>query len=415
MTERTFERTIDLARNLCEKLYLDAVTADVQFVFEVDTNVHIEIQAHKSILAVNSPVFHAMFYGSMKEGNKIRIVDASALAFIEFLQFFYLNNVRLTSKNIIEVAYLCKKYEVTKGLQVCEKPLQLSVFDNINNICSDYQALLLLQIDSVVSACKNTMIDNAQKVLESPNFLECDCTTFKRIIELLSSKCAASVIIDAGMAWAKAECQRSNMSLTTKNLKAQLMHTIDLMPFDGLTAEQFSEHMRIYNGFFDCGDLQTIVVKALSQQRNDANESSVGALHCDRSATCESITINSRLTAPYTTIFTTNARLLLTEFYIAETTLPMNFTCSAYVLCEKRHLISQRCKLISGKIAHVILSQPILVEPTNKYAICLDSSFKVIGFKRKPFTNLIKINDDIKINFFNDGMVTRLKFQQPIE
>lgn len=92
----------------------------------------------------------------------------------------------------------------------------------------------------------------------------------------------------------------------------------------------------------------------------------------------------------------------------------MNITCSAIVSCKDRRLFSERYSLIPGEITHVILAQPILLQPNTKYAICLDSPL-AIDFKRKPFTNSIKINDDIKIDFLNDGMVTRIKFQQPIE
>lgn len=246
MTERTFTRAVDLSRNNCKKLYLDEVTADVKFVLNVDieSNDRIEIPAHKNILSINSPVFHTMFYGSMKEGPTIRIVDVSAAAFTEFLQFFYLNHVYLTSKNIIEVAYLCKKYEVAKGLQVCEIPLQDSVVDNIDNICSFYQAILLLQIDSVIKTCENTIAANAHKVLKSTNFLECSSAMFQRILKLLPPKCAASVIVDGGMAWAKAQCQRNNISPNATNLKAQLKQSVDLLPFERLTAEQFSQHIR---------------------------------------------------------------------------------------------------------------------------------------------------------------------------
>lgn len=373
MAERVFVRSAESFRSNCEKLYLDAVTADVKFVFEVvDTAQCIEIQAHKNILSVNSPVFHAMFYGPIKEGNAIRIMDASPSAFTEFLQFFYLNTVRLTSNNIIEVAYLCNKYEVARGLQVCEIPLQESVTDDINNICSEYQAVLLLQIDSVIKVCENAIADNAKQVLESSNFLECNHATFQRILKLVASKCAAATIVNAGIAWAKAQCRRNQMILTTNNLKTQLQGSIGLMPFDRLTAEQFSQHIQNYNGLLSCEELQAIVVKTLSQKRDDNGaKSSATVLDCDRSLDCESVPINTRLTQPslQQTVFSTNVRLLLTEFYIAETTLPMNITCSTHVFCKTNKLIFERCTLIPGKTTHVVLSQPILVQPNIKYAI----------------------------------------------
>lgn len=55
------------------------------------------------------------------------MVDASAAAFKEFLQHFYLAKVQLTSKHIVKVMNLCKKYEVTDGLEACVASLKESL------------------------------------------------------------------------------------------------------------------------------------------------------------------------------------------------------------------------------------------------------------------------------------------------
>lgn len=57
-----------------------------------------------------------MFYGSLKEGNVVKIVDADADSFKEFLQFFYLGEVTLTVENVEIVARLVDKYDILEAV-----------------------------------------------------------------------------------------------------------------------------------------------------------------------------------------------------------------------------------------------------------------------------------------------------------
>lgn len=93
-------------------LYLNSKIADVYFGFDIDTDNPKRVLAHKSILSVLSPVFDTMFYDSLPEQGDIPIVDASAEAFEDFLQFFYICKVQLRSKNVADVMNLCKKIRI---------------------------------------------------------------------------------------------------------------------------------------------------------------------------------------------------------------------------------------------------------------------------------------------------------------
>lgn len=100
------------AKNL-SKLYLNDEYSDVKFVLENE-----EIPANKIILAMASPVFHAMFYGPMKEKDVVQITDANASAFKEFLQLFYLDEVEMSMENIETVIRLADKYDVYDCLEM---------------------------------------------------------------------------------------------------------------------------------------------------------------------------------------------------------------------------------------------------------------------------------------------------------
>lgn len=94
------------AKNL-SKLYLNDEYSDAKFVVQ-----NVEIPVNKNILAVASSVFHAMFYGPLKETGVIQITDANAAAFKEFLQLFYLDEVEFSIKHIDTVTRLADKYDM---------------------------------------------------------------------------------------------------------------------------------------------------------------------------------------------------------------------------------------------------------------------------------------------------------------
>lgn len=95
------------------------------------------VPAHKAILAGSSNVFHAMFYGSMRETGDVHISDASEAEFKEFLQYFYLAEVTLTETNVANVWYLGEKYNVERCIANCMQYLKHSLDDE--NVCSQLQ------------------------------------------------------------------------------------------------------------------------------------------------------------------------------------------------------------------------------------------------------------------------------------
>lgn len=94
VSERS-ERNYKLVTNV-GKLYLDEETADVKFIFENGDNIE-SVVAHRSLLAAGSCVFRRMFYGDLKEGTEVPIVDVSIDGFIAFLQYFYMEVVTYNS------------------------------------------------------------------------------------------------------------------------------------------------------------------------------------------------------------------------------------------------------------------------------------------------------------------------------
>lgn len=81
--------------------------------FKIRTDVK-EFHVHKCILAVNSPVFEAMFKYEMKENltNEMNLDDVSTDAVHEFLEFLYLRKIPGNSVNAMDLFIISTKYQV---------------------------------------------------------------------------------------------------------------------------------------------------------------------------------------------------------------------------------------------------------------------------------------------------------------
>lgn len=82
-----------------------------------------EFPVHKCILAVNSPVFEAMFKHEMMEKlhNEMIMNDVSADAVEEFLKFVYLRKAPENSLNAMDLFTIATKYQVNELLEVSEQ------------------------------------------------------------------------------------------------------------------------------------------------------------------------------------------------------------------------------------------------------------------------------------------------------
>ncbi|XP_031636068.1 BTB/POZ domain-containing protein 6-B-like [Contarinia nasturtii] len=144
------------------KLYLNDELADVRFAFSVN-GVDQKVPANKANLAALSPVFFSMFYGTLKEGNEVKIVDASAEGFKDFLQFFYLSEVTLKMENIETVVRLADKYDVLGYVDACAMFLKSQL--SANNLCWGYQLALFLKNKSFIEFCEKEIIKASEQIL----------------------------------------------------------------------------------------------------------------------------------------------------------------------------------------------------------------------------------------------------------
>lgn len=245
------------------ELYLIGEFADINFEFNSDSSGTEYVPAHKSILAIASPVFRAWFFGAGEENNlitkvgkSVKIVDASAGAFKAFLQFFYLQKVTLTMDYIKEVALLADKYEMLDSVNTCVTFLidQLKT----DNVVWIYHLAITLRIDKLKESCKKFVKIFTYEFFKSNAFLHCDQQFLENLLRMDQLQCKETDVIDACVAWAKFNCKEKGMD-EMENLRAQLGDCFYLIRFYAMDAKLFFTHTKPLKELFTHDELVNIV------------------------------------------------------------------------------------------------------------------------------------------------------------
>lgn len=254
-----------LRDKMCNDLYLSDKFSDVKFLFpskeeasETRPKKIIEtIPAHKLILASISEVFSVMFNESWIEKNEVEIVDASAGAFEEFLQCFYLNSATFTKENIAQVMYLANKYQIADCMDACAKFLR----DNLTpaDVCWGYALAIFHEQSELRQHCEKKITANAKEVFASDQFLNCDQELLAEILKL-DLQCKETIVSDGGLAWAKKACEKNNLDENNaENLRNQLGECVYLIQFKTMSMQEFTERTIKYRGFFKPDEFEDII------------------------------------------------------------------------------------------------------------------------------------------------------------
>lgn len=267
----SFANTI--AAMTTKKMYLNDKLADIFFV--PTSSEEIMIPAHTNILASASSMFETIFFGSPKKNSiaptGIEKVNVSAEAIRQFLQFFYLSEVKLTMEEIADVMNLCKKYGVPDSFETCT--LFLIKCMRSDNICLGYGLGVLHEQKKLIDFCEREIEKDATAIIQSSSFLQCDRELVSRIIHMDTPSCSDMDKIKASVAWAKAECDRKNIDSTRpKNQREQLG---DILPklFKSLRPNEFFALVPQCLALLKAAELREILMFIATKADNEVNMS----------------------------------------------------------------------------------------------------------------------------------------------
>ncbi|XP_031628460.1 BTB/POZ domain-containing protein 3-like isoform X1 [Contarinia nasturtii] len=204
--------------NIGVKLYLNEKSADIHFVAKLADGKDKRIPAHKLLLTTASDVFAAMFTEFWPEQNEVKIVDAPAAAFEEFLQFFYLSKVKLTMDNIDKVMYLGDKYNISECMNVCTKYLRQNL--SYDNLFLAYELAIRFNQNCLKSFCELMIAIDTKAILSSNDFLQYDKEIIGYILKMNTLSCTEAELFDAVMAWV--QIASKSLTLTKESVSTHI-------------------------------------------------------------------------------------------------------------------------------------------------------------------------------------------------
>lgn len=241
-----------------ERLYLDADSADVFFVFKRTDQTCRIIPAHKNVLSIISAVFDSMFYGPAAQDDNINIDDASPEVFREFLQFFYLTAVRLTVENYLDVICLVKKYAIEDSVNACNEVGELSL--SLDDMCWGYKLAILSQNGYLERFCEEIICKNPYQIFRSSSFLHCEPYVLRCILQFDGMECDECVIFDGCIAWAKVACIQCGIDDTnSKNIRKVLGDIFYEIRFGEMSVMDFYHRYCLHKGLFSLYEFEDII------------------------------------------------------------------------------------------------------------------------------------------------------------
>lgn len=425
---------IEVVSTIGQKLYLDAQMADVYFVF-MSNGVAIErVPAHKNHLAVVSKVFEKMFNGKWTEKDEVKIVDATAAAFKEFLQFFYFDRVVVSMDHVDEVMNLGKKYDVNECLTVCEKFLRHQLTDD--NVCWAYALAILFDQVKLQRTCEMLIGLNANKVLKSKSFLQINQNVLAHILAIDWLSCSEVELFEACMAWIKT---KSNETTLTKSLvKLYLGNLFNHFRFGSMTFSEFASLIPSYGKLFAIDEYMEIIQMIADEQFEPMTFSANREPRCgtqpdfeDNKIHCTRLASSQNSTKPYfireleVTTFSVNEPLLLIGFlcedihmYCDEEFTDMESVPTYITIVEisqdfphdECFLHDEENEIRSFVWSHIVLPKPILIRPGFFYEIRLKQDPPMNCSSQVLMKSEVKIEPDILIRFHRDTFLDNDKY-----
>lgn len=416
------------------KLYLKGETADVHFLVKKDDGDVERIPAHKMLLAAGSAVFNRMIYGELKETDELKetgdvaIVDASASAFAEFLQCFYMDEVELTIANVGQVMYLSEKYHIDKCKAACVELMLRDLTEE--NVCQAYQLAILFNEAKLEETCTDFISRHAKDVLQSDGFLECDRVILERIVRSNSLPCPETLVFEACMAWVKRASQKDE--ITREIVQTHLGNLFYAIRFRSMTIAEFSSLMPSYTHLFSSDEYGEIIQMMTNEQfqpqvfngmRREFQWNMEGIILCNRFDS----SMKTRYYINYveTTTFTTNKPLFLGGFKCEASNIDL-IRCAIKVKIQRKEnpqpimLYQGDREMISINRLCIMLLKPVLIRPGIDHEIQLKMDIPS-GTLSTPFVLKpeVQIKSNVIVRFSNDpvqdghttGYITTLLFK----
>ncbi|XP_045185878.2 BTB/POZ domain-containing protein 6-B-like [Mercenaria mercenaria] len=230
-------RETKTAEQCLSHLCLSEHLSDICFVFKSHKDV--KLPAHKFVLSMRSPVFEAMFYGTLAEGGStISIEDIEPETTKDLLRFVYSDKPQLDGSNVLRCLYAAKKYALTGLVKQCSSFLESNI--DPSNVCSIHEQAVFYEIKPLQEKCFDYILENASDVFSAEGFSSISHSTLLNVLKHDELSEDEVNIFKAALNWSKHNCKAKNISPDANNLRECLGDALYEIRFPIMPIEEFA-------------------------------------------------------------------------------------------------------------------------------------------------------------------------------
>lgn len=194
-----------------------------------------EIASEKYSLAFASPVFEAMFFGSLEEARTgVAVINDPYInyeSFSKFIRCIFLEELELvTIEEAISLLYMAEKYEVPDIKPICESFIDKNL--TTTNVCDIWKISQTLNNKALAQQAYSYIQDNALCVLGTKGFLT---LSFENLVTILNEE-SLNIHSEIYLFNALRNYMNENYGFDL----SKIQQTIRKIRFLTMTSEQFS-------------------------------------------------------------------------------------------------------------------------------------------------------------------------------
>ncbi|XP_055623112.1 BTB/POZ domain-containing protein 6 [Toxorhynchites rutilus septentrionalis] len=346
--------------------------------FKVDDKIY---HCHKLILSAASPVFEAMFYGSLAEKQTVKIADIRPSVFERMLDFIYIGTIDfeniLQIEEILELYYCARKYMIDCLHKQCVNYFGNSI--NPNNVLPILDIAYSMNLEDIIFLCLCVLkhfltsgMSLSNIILESSHHLSKNCVDL--ILE--DNYEVKDNIICMIRAWCITECEQNRLEISSDSLKT-ILQDIELPEKlkDTIVDCCFTSFQPFSSpDKYNWTPVQRTHYKAVRPLIIGDEMSFEASISCNRFIVLKSISINSRLTPQLQP--TDLRRDTYTENIAVE--ICSKFNNKVDPIYRKQHFI---CDVAFNNSLEIKLENHIVLFPDISYLIRLKWGPESLGYE----------------------------------
>uniref|UniRef100_A0A0N5ARG2 BTB domain-containing protein n=1 Tax=Syphacia muris TaxID=451379 RepID=A0A0N5ARG2_9BILA len=232
-----------------KRLWLSGYGCDIHFAVGIECK---RFSAHRIILAAGSKYFYEFFFGNERKAGTcsyeypIEIFDVTPEAMDVVLNFLYSNqnpaSVKLDAKCVVHVLYAAEKYQIN-NLRLAA----LRYIQNMNgkNCIEILRQAMFYKEELLVKKCLNVIDKNADEILTSEGFLDCDRSTIEILVNRDTFQPSREFpLFMALFSWSIMECDRLGIDINATNQRDVLGGLMVLVNLQALTKDEVADAVR---------------------------------------------------------------------------------------------------------------------------------------------------------------------------